>query len=157
MVEVNKIIEGAIHDLIGDCSLSKVLLKAQAVASLIDSKELKEWVIQELNGWDYDRIPSYRQVSCVIKVNLIKSYQSISNFTLPSACLPEKSWDLYVVKFNNSIAEIEALLNGTGPLQIPIPVFYFPDINTCVKGQVQEAWQEISLSAVEAIITKLVG
>lgn len=155
MVEVNKIIEGAIQDLIDDCSLSKVLLKAQTVASLLDSKELKEWVRQEEFGWKYDSIPSYRQVRCVIKVCIINGNQLITEFSLPNACLPKELWDLYVVKINNSISEIESWADRIEPLKIPIPVFHFHDINACVNGQVQGAWQEVSNSAVKAIISKV--
>lgn len=46
------LIENIIEDLVNDASISKIMLKAQAIAYALDNDDFQQWVYKEQNGYN---------------------------------------------------------------------------------------------------------
>lgn len=60
-MNLKDILDGLLEDLLNNVEISRIMLKTQAFASLIDSDELKTWVLNEQRGYNENyTIPNYR-------------------------------------------------------------------------------------------------
>ncbi|MFT3879673.1 MAG: hypothetical protein QM703_08435 [Gemmatales bacterium] len=97
-----------------DRPLSQTLLKAKVLASKLRSRTFKQWVDNELNGYELNKpTPRYREV----QADLYGDYHGFvnsKNLRIDAKCLPPEFDDFKEVlkhyKMLNSIASLESLL-----------------------------------------------
>ena len=142
------LIENIIEDLVNDASISKIMLKAQAIAYALDNDDFQQWVYKEQNGYNSAKeVPEYRKVDSGLVVSASLSFGRIANnYPLPIDIIPDKSVRDYlkVVKLMQPIAIIENFLNDsdTSSLYFEVPGFLWKDIETCLDdGNVLSAKQ----------------
>lgn len=91
-----------------DVSVTDLLRKALIVATKLDLKDLKDWVLSELEGYpDKKEIPKYRIVQSVIR-----AYNPYSGWIHCQFEDREMSENLSNITFNRPIGELEALVIG---------------------------------------------
>ena len=80
------------EDLIDDSSeISSILLKARVLAHQVQSPELRQWVVSELDGYSKsDNYPDYRQFNIPLMGNFHGPFQSsMKGVAIPTSVLPE--------------------------------------------------------------------
>lgn len=78
MIDLKKQIEGIIEDLGNDESISKILLKAQAIAFYLKDDTFTDWIKAEQNGYkSAQNLPDYRKIHCTIQVDVSFPFRGI--------------------------------------------------------------------------------
>jgi hypothetical protein len=106
---VNQLVELVSNE---DTPLSKCLLKAQVLASELDSSELKQWVTQELNGYPQScEVPSYRCLTAIYYGHFDGVFGArVSGVVLP---IPEDFRDvLSLIHTRESVAVLQKWIGG---------------------------------------------
>lgn len=156
------LIENIIEDLVNDASISKIMLKAQAIAYALGNDDFQQWVYKEQNGYNSAKeVPEYRKVDSGLVVSASLSYGRIANnYPLPIDIIADKSVRDYlkVVKLMQPIAIIENFLNDsdTSSLYFEVPGFLWKDIETCLNdGNVLSAKQIVPVASFRSVVEKL--
>ena len=113
-MDIKKLIESIIEDLVNDVPISKILLKAQTIAYTLNNEEFKKWIEQEQNGYPNKKsIPDYRVIPCSIKVDIALPFQRIyRNYLIPSDFIQDKQDRdfLCVARITESISSLENMI-----------------------------------------------
>jgi hypothetical protein len=157
---IDKIIEELVDP---QNELRNTLLKVQVLAFKLKNDNLKEWVNNELNGYVGKKVPEYRIIPSAVIGNLIQdggfgSYSYRKNTPLPVEVLGKEIMErLISVQMTSSVAELEKMLHEKGNYQINIPYAIFSLISQKLSNgwQVDGAWQKISITSVEGIISSI--
>ena len=156
------LIENIIEDLVNDASISKIMLKAQAIAYALGNDDFQQWVYKEQNGYNSAKeVPEYRKVDSGLVVSASLSFGRIANnYPLPIDIIPDKSVRDYlkVVKLMQPIAIIENFLidRDTSSLYFEVPGFLWKDIETCLDdGNVLSAKQIVPVASFRSVVEKL--
>ena len=156
------LIENIIEDLVNDASISKIMLKAQAIAYALGNDDFQQWVYKEQNGYNSAKeVPEYRKVDSGLVMSASLSFGRIANnYPLPIDIIPDKSVRDYlkVVKLMQPIAIIENFLNDsdTSSLYFEVPGFLWKDIETCLDdGHVLSAKQIVPVASFRSVVEKL--
>ena len=88
-MDLKKLIESAITSLSSNCSIETIMLQAQTIAHILKDKNFKSWINCEQNGYnDDDKLPSYRIISCQVKVDVQKPFLGmVENYSFPPGML----------------------------------------------------------------------
>lgn len=157
------LIENIIEDLIKDASISKIMLKAQAIAFALGNDDLKEWIHQEQNGYNNVKdVPEYRKIDAGLMISASFPFgRMVNNYPLPIDIIADKSVRDYLktVKLMQPIAIIENLFNDsdTSSLYFEVPGFLWKDIEKCLadNGNVLSAKQIVPAVSFGSVIEKL--
>jgi hypothetical protein len=161
-MDIKELIESIIRDLTEDASISKIMLKAQAIASSLGVQEFKDWVRREQNGYKQgDIIPDYRKCSCSAKVNLTQGYKIINNYDVPIDAIPDEVARevLSHICFSNPISEIEAMAgskSSDGLLKEVAPAYAYVKVGEIFPyANVDMLWKLVNTSAASGIVEKV--
>ncbi|MGG2296617.1 hypothetical protein ACQUZQ_08615 [Aeromonas veronii] len=140
-------------------NLAVLLRKCKVLAARLGSPEFKEWVENELSGYnDIKRLPEYRILKVNSKGHFSGPFQSgLRNADIPLSCI-EKEFrtSLTYSYFTQAIAALESLVEDTsvGSLQEP----WNPDLVAYVGGGIyqgmncMQAWKVIPVAAIVATL-----
>lgn len=160
-MDIKKLIESIIEDLVNDVPISKILLKAQTIAYTLNNEEFKKWIEQEQNGYPNKKsIPDYRVIPCSIKVDIALPFQRIyRNYLIPSDFIQDKQDRdfLCVARITESISSLENMitdLDSQKTLAMIVPGFLWPSLNKCLDNDASiiAACQEIAPSSVKGVV-----
>lgn len=92
MNDTNSLINEIQTDIVNDTSsLENILLKSRILSDFIESNELQEWVINELNGYsDKNSLPDYRIINSCVVGDYFDGYLKASNINVSTILLPAK-------------------------------------------------------------------
>ena len=162
-MDTKKLIESIIEDLVNDASISKIMLKAQAIAYALGNDDFQQWVYKEQNGYNSAKeVPEYRKVDSGLVVSASLSFGRIANnYPLPIDVIPDRMVRDYLktVKLMQPIATIEKVSNDndTSSLYFEVPGFLWKDIERCLadNGNVLSAKQIVPVASFGSVIEKL--
>ena len=162
-MDAKKIIENIIEDLVNDASISKIMLKAQAIAYELGNDDFQQWVYNEQNGYDKAKdVPKYRKIDSGLVVSASFPFgRMANNYLLPIDIIPDKMVQDYlrIVKLTHPIAVIEKMSNesDTSSLYFEVPGFLWKDIEKCLadSGNVLSAKQIVPVASFGSVIEKL--
>jgi hypothetical protein len=143
-----------------DFKISDILRKCKILAARLDHKAFKDWVDQELKGYQsIDNCPEYRVFRNVESVgDFIGLFGSrIKNGPIPSLCLPEDFREnLTTLCFLQSISNIESLIDNASSTILRLP--WSANLIMLIQPEVYEnmvcvtAWRMVGVNAVVGII-----
>lgn len=156
-MDLKNILESAITSLSSNCSIETIMLKAQTIAYILKDEAFKSWVNCEQNGYNVDnKIPSYRKISCQVKVDVAQPYgRMVNNYSFPPGMLGEYDDQLFHMCFKNPIAEIERHSVSDGILKTEVIGAMYPKMNEYIDGEILNARQIISPESLTSIITNV--
>ena len=142
-----------------DIELSTLLRKCKVLSSRLGSVTFKQWIDNELNGYqDVADLPSYRILKVHSKGYFSGPFQSgMNNADIPLSCIDKRFHkNLKYSYFIQPIASIEALVQNdeTGYSQEP----WNPDLVAHVGGRIYQgmnciqAWKVIPTPAIIALV-----
>lgn len=157
------LVENIIEDLVNDASISKIMLKAQAIAYALDNDDFQQWVYKEQNGYNSAKeVPEYRKVDSGLVVSASFPFgRMVNNYPLPIDIISDKTVRDYLrlVKLMQPIATIENISNDrdTSSLYFEVPGFLWKDIEKCLadNGNVLSAKQIVPVASFGSIIENL--
>lgn len=139
--------------------LAVLLRKCKVLAARLGNREFKQWVDNELNGYDdIESLPDYRVLKVNSKGHFSGPFQSgLRNADIPLLCIPEElRKNISHSYLTQPIASIEALVKNCkdGILSEP----WNPDLVAYVGLNIYEgmnclqAWKVIPVSAIIAVL-----
>ena len=147
---INKIIEDLSDS---NYKLSETLLKVQVLAHKIKSAKLKEWVFNEINGYEEEKdVPSYRIIKTVIFGNLEQdrgygSYATRNDVQLIVRQFEEAhKIDMQKIVLKDSLSTYEYMLQQEDKFRINIPPSFY-------SGLSKEYSNDWKVSCMESVIT----
>lgn len=157
------LIENIIEDLVNDASISKIMLKAQAIAFALGNDDFQQWVYKEQHGYNTAKdVPEYRKIDCGLVVSASFPFgRMVNNYPLPIDIISDKTVRDYLrlVKLMQPIATIENISNDrdTSSLYFEVPGFLWKDIEKCLadNGNVLSAKQIVPVASFGSIIENL--
>lgn len=158
------LIDGIIEDLVNqDSNLENALLKTQVLAFKLKNDKLKNWVNNELNGYDNQtEIPKFRIVQAQVKGHLFHSlgyggYQQMPDTVLPIEYLKgDELSSLIRHKFGVRISELQELSKSQDDLIGDLPYSFLVRMSEKMSPwQVIKAWKVISPSALIGILSTI--
>lgn len=160
-MEIKDLINSIIKDLIDDAPISKIMLKAQAIASNLGNDKFAEWIKREQNGYgNYNDIPEYRKSKCQAKVNMTKGFDIITNFDVPIDAIPdEKTREmLSYICFSEPISEIDNMSKNASPsgaLKVIAPAYAYKKTNEIFPYcNVDALWKVTNVTAASSVVDK---
>src|SRR5215208_7712296 len=89
--------------------IDEVLQHCLVLASKLRNEQLRDWVRQELNGYDdNEELPSYRVVSVGIRFNAVSPRWKAENQSVPPGSFPERFKDVaYHVRLKQPVAQLQ--------------------------------------------------
>lgn len=152
--------ENVLTDLMGDKSVSDILLKMKIFASVRKDEDLLTWVSKELGGYFDEAPPSYRILDSGLKVKVFVPYNGEHWIEFPAEMIEEEnvSERLSKIPFHQPIAELERLSEDTdnsGTINIRVPVYAFPFISKHIRGDIQDAYQYSTKAALSQIVVSV--
>lgn len=160
MIDLKKQIESIIEDLVNDAPISRILLKAQAIAFYIKDETFTNWIKAEQNGYTSDNyLPEYRKVKCGVKANVSIPFRGMyTNMDVPVDAIKNKEIRdiLSTIIFIEPISEIEEMgqTDNSNSLRMNVPAFTYSTINQFYPhGNVEGAWRFTNTSTATAIIS----
>ncbi len=97
--------------------IANVLRKCAVLGAKLKNNELRDWALQELNGYkDENDLPEYRKAMVPLTGDFAGPLQSgYKNAPIPAMLLPEKMQDrARTARFPAGVASLESLLEGEG-------------------------------------------
>jgi hypothetical protein len=140
--------------------LTDTLLKVQVLAFQLKNSKLKEWVTNEINGYQDGKIPDYRRVPTVIYGNIIHPFsgQRKDNEQLYIDYLDiDLQNRLKNALLRNSISILIEMINSKKQYQLTLS-HYFCKVFTqqlTDNYQVTDIWQRINTNDIVGIITSI--
>ena len=160
MIDIKKQIESIIEDLANDAPISRILLKAQAIAFYIKDETFTNWIKVEQNGYASDKnLPEYRKAKCGVKANISIPFRGMyTNIDVPVDAIKNKEIReiLSTIIFLEPISEIEEMgkADNSNSLRMNVPAFTYSTINQFYPhGNVEGAWKFTNTSTATAIIS----
>ena len=161
-METKELIDSIIRDLIDDAPISRIMLKAQAIASVLGIDDFTNWVRKEQNGYAKgDEIPDYRKTQCSAKVNLTQGYKIITNYDVPIDAVPDKTARemLSYIYFSEPISELEQLSNKADPeglLKVVAPAYAYTKVGVLFPyANVDMLWKIVNVTAASGVVEKV--
>lgn len=153
------LINNLINDIAEDSSISKIMLKAQALSFELYCEDFSNWVRNEQRGYKQDaEIPIYRECGCILKADIFVSYQGIiTNYPIPTDQIKNEDIRNFLssVKIGQSLYELEQLAQKeiNGEIRLNIPGSLYPHIGKLLtNGFVQKAFRAIPGTTPRTII-----
>lgn len=144
--------------------LATILRKTKVLASKLNNKKLKEWVDNELNGYEGNdiEIPKYRKLMLDNYGNFMNPFgMPINNAPIPISGLPD-TLKSYVCDsaMREAVKSLEStVLEGISPLMIKWPpdMIAYAQLKTeIISGStLNDAWQIITLNQIKGILDKI--
>ena len=161
-METKELIDSIIKDLTSDAPISRIMLKAQAIASVLGIDEFSNWIRKEQNGYvKGDDIPDYRRTKCSAKVNLTQGFKMITNYDVPIDAIPDKTAReiLSNIYFSEPISEIEQLSNKANPegiLKVVAPVYAYAKVGVIFPyANIYMLWKLVNVTAASGVVEKV--
>ena len=161
-METKELIDSIIRDLTNDAPISRIMLKAQAIASVLRIDDFSSWVKKEQNGYvKGDDIPDYRKTKCTAKVNLTQGFKIITNYDVPVDAIPDKLARemLSYIYFSEPISEIEQLSNKADPeglLKVVAPAYAYAKVGVIFPyANVDMLWKLVNVTAASSVVEKV--
>lgn len=161
-METKELIDSIIRDLTNDAPISRIMLKAQAIASSLGLADLAEWVRKEQNGYTKgDDIPDYRKTKCSAKVNLTQGLKIVTNFDVPVDALSDKEARemLSYIYFSDPISEIESLSansNPEGMLKVVAPAYAYDKVREIFPlADIDMLWKIVNVTAAFGVVERV--
>ncbi len=161
-MEAKELIDSIIRDLTNDAPISRIMLKAQAIASNLELNDFAEWVKKEQNGYvNGDDIPEYRRTHCTVKTNLTQGFKIITNFDVPVDALSNKTARemLSYIYFPDPISEIENLASNSSPdgiLKVVAPAYAYNKVKEIFPyANIDMLWKITNVTAASGIIERV--
>lgn len=154
-----KIIQEIINELIDkSSSLTDILIKTKVLAFQLKNPELKEWIDNELNGYQKNNIPEYRIVGCQLVGTISNGYQRASNYPIPLIGLDENlKKSILSFKLAQSISTLDDFVNNEkgGKLHNNIPAETYGFLSKDFGGGfvVEYATREIDRTQIIQVLT----
>lgn len=132
---LSSVIEAATSD---DVAVSTLLRRVKVVATRLGTSELDEWVNSELGGYtDVADLPPYRgPFGAEVVGHFVGPFSSEVQLPIPSRVLlphlPEYAQEIFKVRFQQPIAELEELADLKKQLQSPWPA----DLVALINGKI---------------------
>lgn len=149
------------NDILGTADLSVILRKAKVLAYKLKNKEFKDWIENELNGYDDgDLLPSYRKLSTIAQGDFWNGRWKATNQVIPLSVIPEEFCHWFDEhNMLQGIKELESLLesiklNKNASLKISIPpeLFSFLDYKVFDNLQCMRAWRLLTKEQITQIL-----
>jgi len=155
-----KIIENLIEDLTSNPTIiDSALLKAQVLAYRLNDADLKEWVNNELRGYEKEsRVPDYRLLKLTLVGDVSNGYWMHSQRVLPTYHLTDEIRNrLTTHEVRGSISVVIEMANPEKDYGVSIPPEYFHLIGKKFTGgyAVQSARGIYSAGAMTQILTQV--
>lgn len=161
-MEAKELIDSIIRDLTNDAPISRIMLKAQAIASTLELDDFSEWVKKEQNGYvNGDDIPEYRRTHCTVKANLTQGFKIITNFDVPVDALSNKTAKdmLSYIYFPDPISEIENLASNSsadGILKVVAPAYAYNKVKEIFPyANIDMLWKLANVTSASGIIERV--
>ena len=161
-MEAKELIDSIISDLTNDAPISRIMLKAQAIASTLELNEFAEWVKREQNGYvKGDDIPDYRRTQCSAKVNLTQGFKIITNFDVPVDAISDKTARemLSFIYFSDPIAEIENLASNSSPegmLKVVAPAYAYSKVREIFPyADIDMLWKIANVTVASGVVERV--
>lgn len=145
------------HDAVSsDVPLATVLRKCKILASRLGHQAFKNWVEQELNGYNGSELPEYRRVPADSLGTFTNGHMKLSNAPITTYGISKEIADwMKEATFGQGVGELESLVDGNGNwISSPWPSNLLPLLNGRVfEGcQCLQAERRISVSSVRGIL-----
>lgn len=161
-MEAKELIDSIIRDLTNDAPISRIMLKAQAIASTLELNDFADWVKKEQNGYEKgDDIPEYRRTHCTAKVNLTQGFKVITNFDVPVDALSNKTARemLSYIYFSDPISEIENLASNSSPegmLKVVAPAFAYNKVKEIFPyADIDMLWKIANVTVTSGVVERV--
>lgn len=164
-MNLKDILDGLLEDLLNNVEISRIMLKTQAFASLIDSDELKTWVLNEQRGYnENDTIPNYRQSNCCVKANFIIGNWRRTDYLIAVDAIDDDGVRNYLstISFAEPISELESYVANKEKqtLMYSIPLYYVQHIEALYDSNngnphIEQAWKEVDIDVIKGIINQV--
>lgn len=141
-----------------DAPLANVLRKCAVLGAQLKNDDLRDWALQELNGYENESdVPDYRKVDVGLRGNIAGPLGSgFQNIPIPLMALPEAMRaGALTATFTQGVAAIEALLEGMSDTRIaPLPgdAVAAIDAQGVLNGSLYAAWRVVSRSGIIGVI-----
>lgn len=157
MIDYKSFAENVLSDLMGNGSISDILLKMKIFASKRNDKDLLHWVSKELNGYEDEKPPKYRILNSGCKVDVFVPFRGNARVDFPVEMIESKSVRerLSSLAFHTPIAEIENLCREAekdGTISMKVPVYAYQFMTSFINGDIQDAYQYTTTAAVSQIL-----
>ncbi len=158
------LIDGIIEELVSQKSnLENVLIKTQVLAFKLKNDNLKNWVNNELNGYDdQEEIPEFRIVGTQVKGHLFQGlgfggYQQLLDTVLPIESLRNEELKfLREHKFEARISQLQELSKSKDGLIAELPYSFLVQMSKKMSPwEVIKAWKVIPPSAITGILSSI--
>lgn len=161
-MEAKELIDSIIRDLTEDAPISRIMLKAQAIASALGIDEFSKWVKNEQNGYKKgDDIPDYRRTNCSAKVNLTQGWKMVTNFDVPVDALSDITTRemLSYIYFSDPISEIENLAIKASPdgmLKVVAPAYAYAHVREIFPyADIDMLWKITNVTAATGVVERV--
>ena len=84
------LVENILSDIMGNGSISDILLKAKIYASKKGDNDLLAWISKELNGYEGISAPKYRILPSGLKVDVFVPFRGTSRIDFPAEMIKDK-------------------------------------------------------------------
>lgn len=143
--------------------LKDTLLKVKILAFQLKNPKLKEWVENEINGYQDKEIPKYREVASAIYGNLIQDrgfggYASIKSYLLPVEALEFELRDkLMLLPLKQSVSNLEELIKKGNDCKADLPYSVAQVFDKFLTNgyEVHTAWYSIGLNSLVGIVDSI--
>ena len=161
-MDVKVLINSIIEDLTSNESISKIMLKAQAISFSLEVDEFSKWVRLEQNGYQKgEDIPEYRRTRCSAKVNLTQGFKQVTNLDVPVDAIPDKRAQemLSYIYFTEPITELEILAKDAtseGLLQVIAPAYAYQKARAIFPlADIDMLWKVVNVTAASGVVEKV--
>lgn len=161
-MEIKELIDSIIRDLTNDATISRIMLKAQAIASALGIEDFSNWVKREQNGYEQgDDIPNYRKTKCTAKVNLTQGFKILTNYDVPLDAIPDRTARemLSYIYFSEPISELEQVSNKADPeglLKVVAPAYAYAKVGEIFPyANIDMLWKLVNVTAASGVVEKV--
>ena len=148
------------NDLIHEPDLSKILRRAKILAYKLGNDSFKQWVENEINGYDNDDpLPKYRILSVASMADLLVGNYVANNQSIPLLLIPAEIRNHFEkLEMFQGIKELESLMaqaqtsGGFLKMQIRAELYQFVHGKIYLNSQCIRAWRLLNSGKIEQII-----
>lgn len=161
MIDLKKQIESIIEDLANDAPISRILLKAQAIAFYIKDETFTNWIKSEQNGYStINELPTYRKAKCEVKATVFTPFQGSSEFFVPVDAIKDNKVKDFVstFTFTEPISEIEEMASADKNklLRLNLPSFIYGSIAEFFpRSSIECVWRFTNTSSAKGILDRV--
>lgn len=149
------------NDILGSAELSVILRKAKVLAFKLKNQEFKDWVENELNGYNNsDLVPEYRKISTIAQGNFINMRWQSTGVPIPLHNIPSEYHHYFnEITLFQGVKELESLIetidkSDEDSLQSPIPAEFLPLLSETIYQYMHcvGAWRVLTKSHITQVI-----